>query len=643
MKHRIVEVRNVSNTRLWVIAALFAAMLVTLACGLAFRQVVMKDYYDKLQERQNHRRILQSAPRGNIYDRHGKLLVGNRSLFSAVVYLNELRPEFRKAYIECVRQAREDLEKLPEDRRENARIDRNELQWQARERVVQKYLDEANRITGRDEALNQRQFRKHYRENLVLPYPLLSDLTGEQYARLTAQVSPESPLQVYTEHARYYPYGALGFHVLGYASRTTEMPNEEMPGDNLRTYAFKGSTGRSGIEYMFDSRLSGQNGGEIWMVDPSGFQYELVNRQVPKQGEPLTTSLDLEIQKIAEHALEGRKGAVVAIEVQTGEILACASSPTHDLNELSPSFSQRLFDEISEKGAWINRAVNGVYPPGSTFKVVTALAGVRSGEVDEHTLSDCIGYYRVGSRVFKCNRHWGHGLINLVDALAKSCNVFFYEAGVRVGIDKLAAEARRFGLDKKTGIGLMEESSYMIVPDPAWKRRTQNGEGWATGDTVNVSIGQGFLRLTPLQMACFAASFARGETRTQPTLIHDATRDASHIDHGAQPIGLPPDKYQLILDGMERSAENGTSRLAKIPNVRMAGKTGTAQVRVDGVPLTLAWFMGFAPVENPQIAVIVMIEGVDPSDAYQGGTTAAPVGGALIRQYLGIPQSGSIR
>jgi len=641
MKNPLVDFYRLSNPRLTLLAAVFATLFVILGGGLAWRQMVMKEEYDRMQLRQNHRRILQSAPRGNIYDRNGVLIVGNRSRFSAVLYLNELRPEFRKAYIECVRETRRAWEEKHPDDEDGPKLDRDKLQWQARAHVVQKYLDEINRITGRHDTLDMREFRRHFEQNLVLPFPLSNDLTPKEYALLTAQLPVESPLQVYTDHQRYYPFGQLGFHVLGYVSRTDEPPNEDLPGDSLRTYAFKGKVGTSGIERSFDDILSGQSGGEIWLVDPSGFQYKRVSQKIPRQGKPLTTSLDVELQKIAEKGLAGRKGAVVAIEVQTGEILACASSPTYDLNELSPYIPEAVYNKIMEEGGWLNRAVQGLYPPGSTFKIVTAIAGVRSGVITPETQVNCTGSFTLGNRVFLCHKHSGHGIVDLPAAIEKSCNVFFYDCGARMGIAPIVEEAKRFGLDKPTGIELFEETSRMLVPDPAWKRR-ERGDGWSTGDTVNVSIGQGDLLVTPLQMTCFVASFARGETRTKPTLVHDATRDAAKINHGGGPIGITPAQYEEVLEGMERSIKTGTSRLANIPNVRLAGKTGTAQVRVKGVPLTLAWFMGFAPVENPQIAVVVMIEGTDPSDGYQGGTTAAPIGGAIMRKYLGIPAGAGL-
>lgn len=350
MNNPLVDFYRMSNPRLTLLAAVFATLFVILGGGLAWRQMAMKEEYDRMQLRQNHRRILQSAPRGNIYDRNGVLLVGNRSRFAAVLYLNELRPEFRKAYIECVREARRAWEEKHPDDENGPQLNRDALQWQARANVVQKYLDEVNRITGRKDTLDMREFQRHFRENLVLPFPLAHDLTPEEYARLTAQLPVESPLQVYTDHERYYPFGSLGFHVLGYVSRTDEIPDEDLPGDSLRTYAFKGKVGTSGIERSFDDILSGQSGGEIWLVDPSGFQYKRVSQKTPRQGSPLTTSLDVELQKIAEKGLKGRKGAVVAIEVQTGEILACASSPSYDLNDLSPFIPLNIYNQITAEG-----------------------------------------------------------------------------------------------------------------------------------------------------------------------------------------------------------------------------------------------------------------------------------------------------
>src|SRR6185312_10957834 len=232
-------------------------------------------------------------------------------------------------------------------------------------------------------------------------------------------------------------------------------------------------------------------------------------------------------------------GAAVALDVRTGEVLAMASKPDYDLNLFSPRLTAATVADLNTRKAWTNLATSGLFAPGSTFKTVVSVAGVRSGRLDpKKVLVDCEGSMRVGNRTYTCDNGAGHhGELSLVPAIAESCDVYFYTAGLQIGPQRIADEARRLGLDRPTGIDLPGESKAMIVPDPAWKRKNRD-EPWTDGDTANTSIGQGFLRVTPLQMACWAASLARGETTTVPTLLHDPNRPEQHTE----PLGLTPDQ-----------------------------------------------------------------------------------------------------
>jgi penicillin-binding protein 2 len=473
---------------------------------------------------------------------------------------------------------------------------------------------------------------RHFSQSLLLPFPLIKDLSQEDYARLIDQIPVDSPIQILSGTARWYPHGEAAAHTLGFVSDSTEFPEGSLPGDALLTFRNAGQLGRSGLEKAFNEHLQGETGGEIWTVDPGGFQYERVVHEIPGKGQDLTISLDVAIQKVAEAAMGEKTGAVVAIEIETGEVLTLASKPAYDLNDLSPFISFEVDREIREKGAWLNRAIQGLYPPGSTFKLVTAMAALREGLVDAGTVIDCPGYHVVGKRVFHCHRRNGHGPEELVGAIRDSCNVFFYNRGTEIGVWPIANEARRFHLDQPTGIELPGETRRMLVPDPEWKAARFYGEGWFTGDTANMSIGQGFLLLTPMQMATFAASLASETTFLQPTLMH-GQEPANRGD----PIGLPPEQMALVKEGMRLAGERGTARLAGKPGMPVAGKTGTAQVRKDGKPTTLAWFVGYAPVQNPRIAVAVLVEGVPEQEVeYGGGSTAAPIAKAVFQQYLGL-------
>jgi penicillin-binding protein 2 len=603
----------------------FGAAVVVLACGLAYRQLIQTGTFSEREKVQNQRRVLVPGPRGNIYDREGRLLVGNRPRFSAVLHLAELRTEFRREHIRIVRNYRE--------MEASIRPRSSQLESIARVAVAQRYLDQVNQILGREERVDVRKLDRHFRQELLLPYILVDDLAPDEYARLLEQISVTSPLQVYSSSTRHYPHGSLAAHTLGYVVGNDDLPESDIGGDDLRTFRMRGTLGRNGIERSFDDKLQGETGGTIFRVDPAGYKIDPpLYRRLPVQGNNIVTSLDIDLQTAAESAMFGHKGAVVMLEVSTGEVLVMASKPDYNLNDFSPSISRAVAAKIEEEGAWLNRAAQGLYPPGSTFKLITAIAGLRAGTIRPDSQTVCTGYFQVGGRLFPCHNRNGHGEVDLRGAIRQSCNVFFYEHGLQTGAENIAAEARRFGLDHRSGIELPFETGAMIVPDADWKRRNRN-EAWFPGDTANYAIGQGFLRTTPLQIAAEVASFARGETLTVPTILHQPGRSPTGGEP-AQPLNLRAEYYQAIVEGMEQVVQIGTGRLARVPGVRVAGKSGTAQVTERGVNLELAWFVAFAPIEKPEIAVAVILEGTEPDGAFAGGRIAAPVMQEVLQAYF---------
>jgi penicillin-binding protein 2 len=617
---------------------LIAATLVLLG-GLAWRQLFSMQEFKEIEKRQTERRVLKPGPRGDIYDRKGNLLVGNRPHYSAVVYLDDLRPEFRQEYAKIIRAERllikEDYESTPHNLRPEELPDPNynKLQWVARQNAIQRCTDEINRVTGRNDSITQKKLIRHFNEQLLLPLPLAEDLSPDQYARLIEQIPVNSPIQIHTDTARYYPYGSAAAHTLGYVQSVNPDP-EKFPNDGLKTFTFKTKRGKTGLERSFDAFLSGTTGMEIWRVDPLGFQDTRLEMTPPKQGENLITSIDIDLQMAAETALGERTGTAIALDIHTGEVLTIVSHPAYDLNTLSPFIPRKIFDEINERGAWLNRALQLSYPPGSTFKLITSIAGLRAGTINASTRHDCQGVFRLGNSLKRCHARYGHGVVDLDDAIEGSCNVFYYAEGLRIGIDALSAEAKRFGLDQKTEIEIPYETSRLIVPSKEWKKEKGLG-GWVPGDTANTAIGQGFLLVTPLQMATAIASIARGETRTQPTLRALSREEGMQVNHGGEAIGLTAQQHRLLWEGMERViGPDGTGRLVQIDGLRIAGKTGTADFRAHGKDVNLAWFVGFAPVENPQIAVAIMVEGTKVSDSYHGGSTAGPIAKDIFLQFI---------
>jgi len=612
-----------------------AALLLALASGLAYQQIFKTDYYHERERQQNQRRILVPGPRGNIYDREGRLLVGNRPRFAVTLYLDELRKEFRHEYIKVRKNYRELGDKDIPDSNQMAQI--------ARYSVVQGYLDQVNAALGRSEKVNATELNRHFHGELLLPYILVDDLKPEEYARLVEQLPVKSPLQVYASSTRYYPFGSAASHVLGYVVGNDDAEGDEEYTDNnlasfneKNTFKMHGTIGKDGVEAEYDNLLQGDTGGTIYRVDPAGYRADTLYRRVPVQGKSITTSLDIDLQTVAEKQLatDDLIGAAVAIDVATGEVLALASKPDYDLNDFTPHLSAAAAKKINDDKAWMNRATQGTWPPGSTFKILVSIAGLRSGALstDSDTVN-CVGTMRIGNSNKTCDNGLGHhGVVALREAIAHSCDIFFYTYGMQITSEVIAAEARRFHLDQPTGIELPGETHRMLIPYPTWKKE-KTGEGWVPGDTANMAIGQGFVLVSPLQMACFAASVARNETFTQPTLEHRAEPRAQHNE----PIGLTAAQYTALIDGMEGCVTHGTAARTlnlpefKIPGVRIVGKTGTAQLPGK---LNMAWFICFAPREKPEIAVAVAVQSDTPGEEFGGGRYAAPIAVDILKKYF---------
>lgn len=625
----LVESHRGYDPRLWLFHGGLVLMLGVLASGLAYQQLGRADLHRERETVQSQRRVVVPGPRGNVFDREGRLLVGNRPRFAVTLNLDELRIEFRKEFLRIRRNYRESGDQDVPSADQLWRI--------ARVAVVQRHLQLVNRILGSRHRVTAEDLERHYRQNRILPYLLLEDIAPTDYARLLEQLPVRSPLQVYTSSTRFYPHGSLAAHVLGYTGADDDVEvGDALPGAELTTFKMRGSVGRDGLESSLDARLQGEAGGAIYRVDPGGYRLQPpLEKRRPVQGEDVVVSLDLDLQRAADQQMRetGLAGAAVALDVKTGEVLALVSQPDYDLNAFTPRLSSEAAADINARGAWLNRATQGAYPPGSTFKLLTAIAGLRAGTILPDSVVECTGAYRVGGRTFVCNNHRDRGPITLAQSIEKSCNTFYYHFGLQTGIDDIAAESRRHGLDQPTGIELPNETRRMLVPDPAWLLKARD-ERWFPGHTANVAIGQGDLSLTPLQMAAFVASLARGETTTHPTLLHqaDAPRQRS------APDGLSAAARAALLAGMEAVTNTGTGRILqtprfRVPGLRLAGKTGTAQKRTAEGTLNFAWFVGFVPVEDPQVAVAVIIEGDTPGEDVAGGRYAAPVAGAIFKAW----------
>jgi penicillin-binding protein 2 len=458
--------------------------------------------------------------------------------------------------------------------------------------------------------------------------PVLLDdkLPWSTVAPLAARLHHFPGVNVLAGTERLYPYGPITSHLMGYLSlaQPDDVEHGAMPNELV---------GRSGVERSFDTMLRGSLGFQQEEVDAHGRRVAVLDRSEPHMGKVLKLSIDMDVQKAAWKALGKRTGAVVVMNVHTGGLLALLSKPGFDTNHFITGLEER------EWGAWLhdphkpllNRAIQGAYPPASTFKLITALAGLRYHVPLATGTTVCKGVLKLADRNLRCWKHEGHGRIDLHRAIVESCDIFFYEMGDQLGMERLTDEARLWGLGKRTGIDLAGEASGNLAGARPEAKRQQ----WYRGETMITAIGQGATDATPLQMARFAAALANGGLLLKPQLRADVPPDVQAR------VDVDPQNLAIVRQAMRDVVANphGTAH-AELYNLpwHVAGKTGTAQVismsqdnqgheePVYDRHRDHAWFIGFAPYENPQIAIAVFIE-----HGGHGGSAAAPVAAAVIR------------
>ena len=655
-----------NRSRVLKLTIIGAAGLTYLLLGLVYRQLIQGDLFTNQHERQIRHAIIIPGTRGRIYDRNGYILADNRVRMSVNIDLGKLRgPILRE-------QRRLNLQAKASN--PSVKPDLEALLNQARLNIVQGLLDKVNRaLSTRQKPINLQVNAKslavHIRDRRTFPFQVVADLgavsknTDEMFARFVEQMPNDDVLRLDHEIVRYYPEGESAAHILGYvrehksvedtngttgaAQKAADLRTQLGEKYNLGINSFtsdKVLTGERGIELTFEGVLAGTSGYQIWERNIMGYTRKLLGRKDPKQGSHIVLSIDKDIQRAAEQLLNSVKdpygrplnGAATMIDVETGEILAMATAPSFDPNRMVGRISSEYYDDISDRGGWINRATQGLYPPGSTFKLINAIAGLRCGAVRHDSVLDCGPFEMIGNRAYPEHIAEGYGPTDLEKMLIVSCNVWNYQVGMRTGIERIAAEAKRFGLDEPLLVspidGLAEYREIargMIIPSPAVKQKRE-GTSWTQGDTANSSIGQGLFRTTPLHMAAFIASFARNETRTNLTLIHDPGRQLSQ--KGNEVTGLTAMQRSTFIEGMARCVEEGTAKPVEIPGMRIAAKTGTAEYFRDGQKAHLAWTLGFAPADNPRVAFVVCIEGEDMTS--WGGATAGPVAKGMLLAWM---------
>jgi penicillin-binding protein 2 len=547
-------------------------------------QILQGNKFRQISESNRMRIIGVPAPRGIIFDRNGIPLVKDTPYFSASIISEEF----------------------------------NQNDINALSKILNIPVDEAT------EKLTEKP------ESPFKPIRLKERLSFKEVSFIEARRSDFPGLIIEISDRREYIYGKTGAHVIGYLGKLTPSQSKNPEFKDVPPHAF---IGQWGIEKLFDKSLRGIAGQRVIEVDALGREIRLFQEKNPVKGEDITLSIDIALQKEAEKAFMGKAGALVALKPETGEILGLVSAPSFDPNKFTKGISYDEWMDITQdkKFPMLNRAIQSQYPPGSIFKIITAIAALEEGVIDDATKVECKGSINYGKRRFGCWKKSGHGVISIHRALVESCDIFFYEAGKRLGIDKMAEYAFKFGFGKETGIPIANEEKG-LVPDTKWKMETKKTK-WFLGETVINAIGQGYLAVTPVQAAVMMSTVSNGGIRYRPVIL----RNSDPIP--VSTVDVKPETLEIIRDSLKGVVheQHGTGRAALSNMTTIGGKTGTAQVvgiRKDAKKLPEkfrdhAWFVAFAPVEDPEIALAVFVE-----HGGHGGSTAAPIAKKTIEAYL---------
>ncbi|MEA2086896.1 MAG: penicillin-binding protein 2 [Candidatus Caldatribacteriota bacterium] len=532
------------------------------------------------------RSLVEDAPRGRIYDRQEKLLVTNRPAVVVSIIPAEV----------------DDLEKLSE---------------------------RLSRIIGiSPEKISQTV--KNYRENPFKPVKILDDCNTKKIIEIEERKDELKGVVLEVKPRRDYLYHDFAAHSLGYVG---EIDKEEL--QQFGNPKFQGGDiiGKAGLEKYYDDILRGEKGGKEVEVNALGQEIATLLHQKPIPGEDLVLTIDRDLQLYGENLLYDKKGSIVVSDPNSGEILALVNRPSFSPNIFANGISSSDWQRLSSDADYplSNRSVQGLYSPGSIFKVVTAAAALEEGVTDRERKIYCSGSFELANQVFVCWKETGHGSLSMVDAIAHSCNVYFYTLGKDLGIERFNKYMRKFGLGAKTGIDLPAEAMGTI-PSAQWKEREVK-EIWFPGDTINLSIGQGYLLLTPLQVHNVITTIAvEGEIYKLHLVKKIISADGNTVKEITpeiyKKVDFTSDTFKIIKEGLRQTILKGTGWRANIKEFAVAGKTGTAQ---NPQGETHAWFIGFAPYENPEVCITVFLE-----NGGEGGEAAAPIARAMLEKYFSI-------
>lgn len=560
-----------------------AAIFLVLAFSYWKIQILDHRKFWAMSEANRTREIVIPAPRAALTDRSGQIILANNVASFKASIIRENTSDFNAS---CVR---------------------------------------VGGLLGLGPDIVRERVEKYKTEPLFKPLVVKDNLTFDEVARIEARKLDLPELVIETEPKRSYPFGTLGAHVLGYMQ---ELTADELRGE-FKDRRLGDRVGRTGVESAFERRIAGADGKLVEIVDSLGRKRDELERIDPVQPPKVILTLDFDLQAKAEELLAGREGAIVALDPKTGGILALASSPTYDPNKFVNRFTTEEWTALvnNPDNPMLNRAIQGLYSPGSMFKLVMAAAGLDTGTIVPQTTVFCSGSTVIYGRQFRCWFEAGHGTVDLSNAIRQSCNIYFYNIGRRLGVDTIARYAADLGLGRKTGIDIPGEREG-LVPTTEWKKRVMK-EDWYPGETISIAIGQGALQVTPIQVAAMTAAIANRGTSVRPHLAMDD-------DTQAGIIRVPSSVLNEIIEGMWRSAnDGGTGAAARVEGFDVCSKTGTVQTisretaeRLGLKPKTHAWFTGFAPRKDPRIVVTVLVE-----FGGSGGATAGPAAGELFKIF----------
>ena len=561
---------------------LTVAVFVFLVAGFWSVQVQNPDVYSEAAERNRIKSTPILAARGKILDRDGRIIVDNKASYSLLLNRDQIKWEHLPAIADAMNLNYDDLAA--------------KIRHMARPQIIIK--DQLNR---------------------------------DEIAFVQSHQDPGSypEMDLVRSWRRQYPQDGFAAHVVGYVGEISE---NELNAPAFIDYHQGDIIGKDGLERQYDHVLRGTDGQERVLVDNMGHERQMVTAKDAISGKDLRTTLDLDLQAVAELSMEGKRGAVVALNPENGEVLAMVSRPTFDPNKFTGRISRTDWNEIAndKDKPLLNRAIQAQLAPGSTFKPIMAIAGLEEGVIDDETEFHCPGGASFYGHYFACHLKGGHGTISLHRAIAQSCDVFFYNVGNKLGIDRIAHYADLAGVGRKTGIDLPNETQG-TMPSTKWKLRMSR-QKWYAGETISVAIGQGAVTVSPLQIAAALGGLGAGGQWFKPHLVE--TDKPVLLRKG----NFNPSNLQDVISGMYAVVnESGTARGAVLPNIKVCGKTGTAQLassdKTKGAKLRSAmannaWFVAFAPMEKPEIAVVALFENGEES------YNAVPIVRDVLKAYF---------